>query len=43
MKKRKFLLLILCVCILSANTIGNYTGDYEIIPQEHFNDIPIKR
>ena len=43
MKKRNFLLLILCVCILSANTIGNYAGDYEIIPQEHLGNIPIKR
>lgn len=43
MKKRKFLLLILCVCILSANTIGNYAGDYEIIPQEHTVRDPTKK
>lgn len=42
MKKRNFLLLILCLCILSANTIGDYSGDYDISPQEHIHDNPIR-
>lgn len=41
--KKKILLLILCLCILSANTMGHFTEDFVISPQEHIIRDPIKK
>ena len=42
MKKRNFLLLIMCLCILSVSSFTNYTSDYGIAPCEHLHDNPLE-
>lgn len=43
MKKRNFLLLILCLCVLSTNTIVNCNNDYVVTPCDHIIQTPIKQ